>query len=120
MADVLLVEDDVDLRQNVAEFLTGEGFRIQSVGNGQEALRYLSTGAKPCVILLDLTMPVMDGWQFREAQLKHPDYANYPVILLSGDQNLPQNAADLSANGYLAKPFDLTMLVATVRKFCDG
>ena len=80
---VLIVEDDEDLREMMAQLLTLEGFQTATVANGQEALAYLHASARPEVILLDLMMPVMDGWEFRRRQQADPDLAGVPVIVLS-------------------------------------
>ena len=81
---VLLVEDDIDVREAVADTLDEAGYRVSPARNGQEALDMLRSGAvQPRVILLDLMMPVMDGWQFREEQLRDPALASIPVVALS-------------------------------------
>src|SRR4026209_1348307 len=80
---VLIVEDDEDLREMMAQLLTLEGFVAATVANGREALEYLQHASKPDVILLDLMMPVMDGWEFRRRQQADPDLAPLPVIVLS-------------------------------------
>ncbi len=67
---ILVVEDDKDLRDSLCEALELEGYAAVSAENGQAALRHLATGAQPCMILLDLMMPVMDGWTFRQELLK--------------------------------------------------
>src|SRR5947208_6432557 len=80
---VLIVEDDEDLREMMAQLLTLEGFQAATVANGREALEYLNSGARPDVILLDLMMPVMDGWEFRRRQQADPAVSGVPVIVLS-------------------------------------
>src|SRR3954468_25043711 len=80
---VLIVEDDEDLRDMMAQMLTIEGYRTATAANGREALDYLHHIAKPHVILLDLMMPVMDGWEFRRQQKADPEIAPVPVIVLS-------------------------------------
>src|SRR5436853_5733359 len=96
---VLIVEDDVDLREMMAELLTLEGFAAAAVANGREALEYLHQGYdKPDVILLDLMMPVMDGWEFRRRMQSDPAIANLPVIVLSAlDQS---RAEDVDAAAF--------------------
>src|ERR1043165_9927085 len=80
---VLIVEDDEDLREMMAQLLTLEGYQAAAVANGREALEYLHDSEKPHVILLDLMMPVMDGWEFRRKQQADPSLAPVPVIVLS-------------------------------------
>src|SRR5689334_11479746 len=80
---VLIVEDDADLREMMAQLLTMEGFASTAVANGREALDYLRDGGRPNVILLDLMMPVMDGWEFLREQTRDTVLATLPVIILS-------------------------------------
>src|SRR6266404_1979707 len=98
---VLIVEDDEDLREMMAQQLTLEGFHAAAVTNGREALQYLHEAARPDVILLDLMMPVMDGWEFRRQQQADPEIAPVPVIVLSAiDQ---ARASTLEADAFLKK-----------------
>ena len=80
---VLLVEDDAAIRESLAELLQDEGFDLLLAANGQEALEILRRGASPAAILLDLMMPVMDGWDFRQAQLEDPELRGIPVVVVS-------------------------------------
>jgi CheY-like chemotaxis protein len=114
---ILIVEDDADLREMMAQLLTLEGFRASTVANGREALEYLSQGDKPDVILLDLMMPVMDGWEFRRQQQASDDLSRVPVIVLSAlDQT---RAADVNAVAFLKKPLDFDRLLELVRQYCQ-
>jgi CheY-like chemotaxis protein len=113
---VLIVEDDSDLREMMAQLLTLEGYESATVANGKEALRYLSSGDTPNVILLDLMMPVMDGWEFRRVQQADPILARVPTIVLSAlDQT---RAADLKPEAFLKKPLDFDRLLQLVREYC--
>jgi CheY-like chemotaxis protein len=113
---VLIVEDDADLRDMMAQLLTLEGFNAATVSNGREALEYLRNSARPDVILLDLMMPVMDGWEFRRRQQADPAMSDVPVIVLSAlDQS---RAADVNADAFLKKPLDFDRLLALVRTYC--
>jgi CheY-like chemotaxis protein len=113
---VLIVEDDEDLREMMAQLLMLEGFDAATVANGREALEYLHHAAKPDVILLDLMMPVMDGWEFRRQQQADPDLAPVPVIVLSAlDQT---RAANVKAEAFLKKPLDFDRLLDLVRTYC--
>jgi len=114
---VLIVEDDADLREMMAQLLSLEGFQAAAVANGSEALQYLHNGhIKPDVILLDLMMPVMDGWEFRRKQQADPAFADVPVIVLSAlDQS---RAADVQAEAFLKKPLDFDRLLQLVRHYC--
>jgi CheY-like chemotaxis protein len=113
---VLIVEDDSDLREMMAQLLTLEGFQSAAVANGKEALRYLSAGDTPNVILLDLMMPVMDGWEFRRVQQADPVLSRVPTIVLSAlDQ---ARAQDLKPAAFLKKPLDFDRLLQLVREYC--
>ena len=113
---ILIVEDDADLREMMAQLLTLEGFRASTVANGREALEYLNLGDKPDVILLDLMMPVMDGWEFRRQQQADMSLSKVPVIVLSAlDQT---RAADVNAVAFLKKPLDFDRLLELVRQYC--
>ncbi len=113
---VLIVEDDSDLREMMAQLLTLEGFQSAAVANGKDALRYLSAGDTPNVILLDLMMPVMDGWEFRRVQQADPVLSRVPTIVLSAlDQT---RAHDLKPAAFLKKPLDFDRLLQLVREYC--
>ncbi len=112
---VLIVEDDEDLREMMAHLLTLEGFEAATAANGREALEYLQT-SRPEVILLDLMMPVMDGWEFRRQQQADPNLAPVPVIVLSAlDQ---ARASNVDAAAFLKKPLDFDHLLDLVRAYC--
>ena len=113
---VLIVEDDADLRDMMAQLLNLEGFNAATVANGREALEYLQEADRPDVILLDLMMPVMDGWEFRRRQQADPSVSSVPVIVLSALD--PTRAADVNANAFLKKPLDFDRLLALVRSYC--
>src|SRR5215467_12847724 len=80
---ILVVEDDRDLRESLGDALRLEGYNVVCVEHGEAALRHLGTGARPCVILLDLMMPVMDGWTFRQHLLEDRDLSEIPVVLMT-------------------------------------
>jgi CheY-like chemotaxis protein len=114
---VLIVEDDADLREMMAQLLTLEGFRAETVANGRDALEYLRRGDRPEVILLDLMMPVMDGWEFRRRQRADPAVADVPVVVLSALD--ATRAVDLQEAAFLKKPLDFDRLLQLVRRYCD-
>jgi signal transduction histidine kinase len=109
---LLVVEDDADIREALDGLLSMEGFRVTGCSNGREALEWLRGSIKPDVILLDLMMPVMDGWQFRVAQKEDPELATIPVLALSADATA--KAAAIDADAYLRKPVDYETLVDTI------
>ena len=95
-ATVFIVEDDGDTREMLGRFLELEGYRVETAANGKLALERLNSGVGACVILLDLMMPVMDGWQFRQAQIRDATLASIPVIVVS--------AAGRDAAGHRFRP----------------
>ncbi len=113
---VLIVEDDADLREMMAQLLTLEGFRAETVANGRDALEYLRRGDRPEIILLDLMMTVMDGWEFRRRQRADPAVADVPVVVLSALD--ATRATDLDETAFLKKPLDFERLLQLVRRYC--
>jgi CheY-like chemotaxis protein len=116
---VLIIEDDKYIRDSLQELLTDEGFDVRTAANGEEALTLLATGILPNVILLDLMMPVMDGFQFRERQLSSPRLAQIPVCVMSAYGDSAKNSEKLNVQGYLKKPLNvqdvLDLVTAAVR-----
>jgi two-component system, chemotaxis family, chemotaxis protein CheY len=115
---VLIVEDDADLREMMAQLLTLEGYHIETAANGREALQYLSEAPRPDVILLDLMMPIMDGWEFRKRQQDDPALADVPVIVLTALDQAQARARDLNGVDFLKKPLDFDRLLELVRRRC--
>jgi CheY-like chemotaxis protein len=115
---ILIVEDDDDIRRSLADVLEHRGYPVALAHNGLEALEYLRSAPQPPrLILLDLMMPVMDGWQFCAAQQEDPSLATIPVVVLSAVTNLRQNAASLHVADYLPKPIELPQLLKSVERF---
>ena len=106
---LLLVEDDVSIRTALAEMLSDEGYAVTAVNNGAEALDELRQGTPPDVILLDLMMPVMDGWEFRVAQRSDPMIGTIPLLAMSAD--LSAKAQAIAADAYVRKPIDFPDLL---------
>ena len=118
---VLVVEDDHDVRQAIAEVLEDNSYRAVEVANGREAIEALRARAatcKPCLILLDIMMPVMDGREFLEQQRQDPDLSDIPVVVLSAHASLDESASDLRAAAYLRKPIRAETLLSAVRRLC--
>lgn len=115
--DVLLVEDDRDIRLTIADILGDEGYRVATADSGSEALAVIET-CTPRLILLDLMMPGMNGWEFQARLQATPAWRNIPVILLSGGRDLAHHATASKATGYLEKPINLQQLLDTVDKYC--
>jgi len=99
--------------------LRTHGYAVLQAENGVDALSVLGTN-RPCVILLDLTMPVMDGWRFRSEQLARPDLQTIPVVLYSAHSELDMHAAALGACAILRKPIDIADLASVVDSACRG
>jgi CheY-like chemotaxis protein len=114
---VFIVEDDVDTREMIGRFLELEGYAVETAANGRQALDRLDGGTRACVILLDLMMPVMDGWEFRRLQASHAAFSDIPVIVFSaaGRDRMQQ----IEANDYLSKPVDLDELLERISRFCQ-
>ena len=118
--EVLIVEDDYDIREVLTEVLRDEGYCAVGAANGQEALDFLRAGSRPRLILLDLMMPVMSGWQFAVEQRKERELADIPIVVVSADGNLQQMVASVGAHGVLRKPIEIDALLALVRRYCPG
>jgi CheY-like chemotaxis protein len=109
---VVIIEDDPDIRESLAEVLNESGYAPVLAANGKEALEKLSQGPRPAAILLDLMMPVMDGWQFRAAQRAAAELREIPVVVVSADGNVREKAAAIQATAYLRKPINILDLLA--------
>src|SRR5262249_19670399 len=112
---LLLVEDNASTREGLTLLLQGAGYSVTGAANGRQALDYLHLTQPPFVILLDLVMPVMNGWQFRREQQKDPALAHIPVVVLSSESDLSRIAASLGVAGYLSKPVEFAQLLDTLR-----
>lgn len=112
--DILVVDDDLDIRETLLELLEVEGYSARGAANGQEALDRLRQ-ARASVILLDLMMPVMDGFEFRKQQLDDPVLRDIPVIVVSAGGNCERSARELGAHGCVKKPLDVSKLLDSIR-----
>jgi CheY-like chemotaxis protein len=117
---ILVVDDDRDIRDSLIETLEDHGYRAAGASNGVEALSVLRSSAeRPCLILLDLMMPVMDGQEFREEQLKNPVWAEIPVVVISAYADVDVQARSLAAE-FMRKPLAIRPLIDVVRRHCAG
>ena len=117
-ARVLVVEDDLDIRETVAELLLEEGYEVQTAVSGRDALEYLAEApALPDVVLLDLMMPIMDGWTFYDHLQKESRWALLPIVVISADANVHEKAARLNPVACLRKPVDIDELLSVVARF---
>jgi two-component system response regulator MprA len=117
---ILVVEDDVDCREAVVAALECDGYHVLAASNGYEALILARGDVRPAMILLDLMLPVMDGWQFLSLQQSERDICGIPVVLFSGERELGRRAQELRVAGWLRKPVDLQQLLATVERAITG
>jgi CheY-like chemotaxis protein len=114
-AHILVVEDDQDIRESIVEVLEEGGYTVSVAGDGLEALESLQH-ARPDLILLDLMMPNMNGFQFREAQLSNADHAKIPVAIVTADANVKEKAEQLRAVGFARKPLKIQPLLDLVSR----
>lgn len=112
---VLVVEDDESIRESILELLSSEGYTVQEACNGQVAMDWLdATPILPDLILLDLMMPVMDGFVFCERKAQVPRYGHIPTIVMSADGNVKRKQTQTGATAYMRKPVDIDDLLQQV------
>jgi CheY-like chemotaxis protein len=114
-----LIDDDPDVRETMTFVLEGAGFCVCTATNGFEAIERLRTKQMPCLILLDLMMPVMDGWEFRDALVRDPKLAAIPLVVITGAGQAARRTASFSAIEVLEKPVTLDALMSTVHQYCS-
>ncbi len=112
---ILVVEDDRDIREFLAVLLQAEGYDVVTASNGSQARDHLVSSTVPELILLDLMMPELDGWNLRKELSVNTDLRDVPIIILSGLSNLHQEAQALKVAAYFKKPFDMDDLMETIR-----
>lgn len=116
MQSLLIVEDDDLMRQGIAMVLEANGFETRQAADGAEALAMLSDGGwRADLILLDLMMPGVNGWQFRAVQKDDDRIADIPVLVLSGSSDLARQIEGMAPRGVLQKPFTVPDLLAAIR-----
>jgi CheY-like chemotaxis protein len=111
---IVVVDDDTDLRETLGELLGEEGYDARLFENGRAALQFLREGGDPMLILLDLMMPEMNGWQFREAQLRDERLSAIPVVVMTASRGLDD--APIAAQEILYKPIGLGQLIEAVAR----
>jgi CheY-like chemotaxis protein len=118
--EVLVVEDDTDLRESLSQALQDHGFIVTQAGNGQQALDLLHSGVRPGVILLDLMMPVLSGWQLRDALREDPALARIPQLVISAFvDEAEQVVLALPPDDCIRKPFQLRILINAIERHCQ-
>jgi CheY-like chemotaxis protein len=113
---LLLVDDDDDFRESLAEFLILRGYAVQTAENVGAAI-HLSRALGPELILLDLSMPAIDGWDFLCERRKDPQLARIPVIVISGSFGVDRKAREAGATEVIKKPFDPKGLLPVIDRF---
>ena len=112
---ILVVEDDPDIRGSLRDVLEDEGYRVVTACDGLDALRALDEIARPCLILLDLMMPVMDGAEFLDHMRRRRELSDVKVMVVSA---WPDAASSIEATGFVSKPIDLEALLEKVARYC--
>jgi CheY-like chemotaxis protein len=115
---VLIVDDDEDARCSIGVLLELHGYTVDLAENGQAALDRLRTQPPPCLVVLDLMMPGMNGWELRAQMLQDPGLSRVPVLVMSGAADLDEETGRLDAVDCMAKPIDVDRLIRTVRANC--
>jgi DNA-binding response OmpR family regulator len=120
-AGILLVEDDRDVRDAIAEVLEEEGYQVARARTGVDALEQLGKSQRlPAAIVLDLMMPLMDGWEFWSLQQSHYEWASIPVVVISADTNAKDKSSALRPIACLRKPLDIDELLAILTRLTSA
>jgi CheY-like chemotaxis protein len=116
---IMVIEDDVEARESLAAVLASEGYSVIVAEHGRAALDTLRRAPSDvCMILLDLFMPVMNGWAFRDAQVRDPALADIPVVVITADASAAQRMGKHGVVGTMTKPLDFDRLLAVVNRYC--
>ena len=114
---ILVVEDDADIRESMTEVLAGEGYRVAAAADGEEALEHLRHRELPALILLDLLMPRLNGYDFRRAQLADSAWARIPTAILTAHGDFQSMARELGAAAAIRKPVKIEALLEVIGRF---
>jgi CheY-like chemotaxis protein len=114
----LIIDDDAEVRNSLAALLGIEGYSVVTAAHGREALQKLAEGARPCIIVLDLQMPEMTGFEFRREQRLHPDFRTIPVIVHSAVHAVEEIAGHLDAHAYVQKATAPVEVLTAIMKHC--
>lgn len=118
--EILVVDDDIDIREAMVFVLEDAGYRVSAAENGARALDRLHGGTAPSLILLDLMMPIMDGWQFLTEVAREPRLAAIPIVAITGVGASVLRTMSLGTDAILEKPVNLDLLLATVQRYCEA
>jgi two-component system, chemotaxis family, chemotaxis protein CheY len=116
---ILIVEDDRDIRETLVDILEDRDFQVTAAADGVQALRALHSGNLPDAILLDLMMPNMNGFQFREEQLKNATFARIPVAVLTADVEAKEKAESIRAHAVVKKPLKIQPLLDVIAQLLE-
>lgn len=119
MIDVLVVDDDEAIAEFVAVVLAERGYRVRTAFNGRQALDLLRQ-THPRVLLLDLMLPLMDGWALAKAMRESAALKDVPIVVMSAHNDVPEQAQTIGAAGYLHKPFDIDELFSCVATYAGA
>lgn len=114
---ILVVEDDTSIRELLVELLESEGYDVASAVNGLEGLKILQSQKLPDLILIDLMMPVMDGYSFRTEQLKNQEWSKIPTVVMSAEANAKEKMKNFNITAFLSKPVELETILKTVARY---
>jgi CheY-like chemotaxis protein len=113
---VLLIEDDRSIQKMLSTYLEIEGYQVYVASNGEEGMRLLeSTPERPCVVLLDMLMPKVNGWEFLEFQRGHASFASIPVVVVSA---FPEIAQSVKPDVFVPKPIQTDALMDAIERYC--
>lgn len=112
---IMVIEDEPDIRFTLKEFLEFEGYNVLVAGNGLEAMGLLENMSPPNLILLDMKMPVMNGWVFASEFLEKHDHTS-PIVVITAAADAEKRAKDINAAGWVSKPFDLDILLKKIKQ----
>lgn len=112
---ILVVEDDDDIRSVILDLLESEGYYTMAATNGKEALDILNKSPKPCLVLLDMMMPIMNGREFLDIVMKDSMLAPLPVLIVSAIADASNSKGSV---GFLKKPIDIDVILEVVGQYC--
>lgn len=114
---VLIIEDDESIRELLVELLESEGYVVSAAENGLQGIEFLKKNSRPDLILMDLMMPVMDGYTFRTEQMKNPQWITIPTVVMSAEASAKEKLKNYSITAFLTKPIELETILKTVEKY---
>lgn len=115
--NILIIEDDASIRELLVELLESEGYHVAQAINGLEGVHYLQSQPKPDLILMDLMMPVMDGYGFLTEQMKNSKWSSIPVVVMSAEASAKEKLKPYTVTAFLAKPVELEAILDAVSRY---